>query len=366
MFHRFSLLALIALLSACSAGSDTIVNDPKKDDDNSLDEKQGPVATATWDSNFNLQGLNDTLTYLTVLDGKVHGFGTFDGTNNGTQLNGSFFLDTLTIKPLSKAPLQNGDSVHAFIAPTSDGSTMYGYAHYWHTNPTFLKYDGTTWSRPFSQDAFLLEHLAVAGGKLYGSYRLFSDSTIYMSYDAPFNISNAPFGVRAWVQTMAGFGRELYAATLDPYIDQNPVTEFDHFDGTNWSHMKGMSLPGKVLSIKKIGGQLYVIGDDGPRSRTFFVGHWTGSKWDVISGDMMGDMSERAVDLDVDKDGHYYAATTEEIFRWDGHAWTNLGLTSGGYIRTILIYKGMLIAGGNFYGIGTGPHVPSRCIGVYH
>jgi hypothetical protein len=368
MFHRFYLLIpVLAILSACSAGSDTTVNAPNSNggSGNSLDDKQGPAANAIWDKNFSSNGLDDSLKYLMIIGGKVYGFGTFFATVDQLPLNGAFVLDSLTIKPLPHPPLQNGDSVHVFTSAASDGSTMYGLAYYWHSNPMTLKFDGTSWSFPFSQAAYI-DNIAVAGGKLYGSVRMQSDSAIYINFDGSGNIFNGQFGTTGRVLTMAGFGNELYAATLEDTLFTAPVTQFDHFDGTNWSHMPSMALTGKVKAIKKVGGQLYAFGETAPDDRAFFVAHWTGSKWDKISGDMNGDLSERVADFDVDKDGHYYAATSEEIFKWDGHTWARLGEVSGGYIQTVLIYRGMLIAGGTFFGMSTGLNTPSRCIGIYH
>lgn len=371
MFHRLNLLlGLFAIvLSGCSAGSDTTINPPNNNGGtggNSLDDKQGPAANATWDKNFSANGLNDSLKYVMAIGGKVYGFGTFYATVNGLPLNGAFLLDTLTIKPLPHPPLENGDSVHVFTTAASDGSTMYGLASYWHSNPMTLKYDGTNWTFPFPSYAYGLDNIAVAGGKLYGSVRVQSDSAIYINYDGSGNIFNGEFSTTGRVLTMAGFGNELYAATLEDTLFDAPVTQFDHFDGTNWSHVPSMALTGKVQAIKKIGGQLYAFGETAPDDRSFFVAHWTGSKWDKVSGDMNGDLSERVADFDVDKDGHYYAATSEEIFKWDGQKWTLLGEVSGGYIRTILIHKGMLIAGGTFFGMFTTLNTPSRSIAVYH
>src|SRR5436190_10697385 len=109
MFPRFYILLVLfaSVLSACSAGSDTTVNSPNNGDQNgnSLDDKQGPSANATWDKDFSSNGLDDSLNYLMAIGGKVYGFGTFRSTVNQLPLNGAFLLDSLRIAPLPNPPL---------------------------------------------------------------------------------------------------------------------------------------------------------------------------------------------------------------------------------------------------------------------
>ena len=76
------------------------------------------------------------------------------------------------------------------------------------------------------------------------------------------------------------------------------------------------------------------------------IAMWDGSAWSALDTGLA-----QAVKALVLFNGRLYAGSGQDVYEWDGVAWTSLG-SPGGYVNALTGYNGMLHAGGDFSGQG--------------
>lgn len=306
-------------------------------------------------------GLNQQVLSLEIYNGELHAGGWFtqSGLNTAHKIAKWDGASWTTVGPqIGGAP--NNIWIHALktvgsnlymggIFVSIDGVTMRNIA----------KWNGSSWSAlgdGFNNTVYSLAH---NNGILYagGSFTKNSSATVTLNYIAAWDGTWSPLQntVNGTVNALYHDGTHLYAG--GSFFSAGPANTpgIARWDGSAWSAL-GTGVSDGVLALAKTDGKLLI----GSVSGYSFV-EWNGTsysttdhRFDAVSDNVL----VRAICIigsSVFIGGKFTRINGIEansIAKWDGSAWTPLGIGTPGEIRTLETDGINLYAGGTFSSIG--------------
>ena len=243
----------------------------------------------------------------------------------------------------------------------------------------FSRWDGTSWTKVGTDLNGAVNALVVVGGDIYvaGLFTLSGNPTSanLAKWDgAHWSLLGSAGNNQVFL--LAAVGTDLYAGGVFTSTGGPPVKSIAKWNGTNWSPLNdGVTLGlddvhTHVYGMASTGSDLYVVGDFELAGELAAnrVAKWNGAAWSVLG---MGPDSRVAALLADGNDiyaggGFYYAGgiLTNKIAKWDGTRWSALGNGLGRIdgVNAMALSGGLLYAGGR---ISTAGEVNANNIAVW-
>jgi len=330
----------------------------------------------------------------------VHSFATY----NGELYAGGYFSSAGGV-PANNIAKWNGTNWSAVGNGT--GGIVYSLAVYngelyAGTGNSIIRWNGTNWSDAGSVNCYGIKSMVVFNGNLYAAGN-FPDlggqyGTSIVKWDGntwtPVVPENDLYTVS--IECMAVYNGNLYAAGAYYQIGGGGVADFyriTSWNGTGWSDL--LTIPavytldgalGDILSMKVYNGELYIAGGFGSVDSitTSQIAKWNGSHWSAvgtginagsspIGGDSDGSTYTFVKSLTV-YNGSLYAGgsfssadtiPTVNIAKWNGNAWSGLGLGVYGHVYALIASDTSLYVGGWFNTVN-GNNIPANKIAKWN
>ncbi len=257
---------------------------------------------------------------------------------------------------------------------TVDGTTVNGIA----------KWDGTRWnamgdgfggSRPYvfwitkyKNDIYAAGSFSASGtDSMHGIAKWNGTKWEKIGGDLKFTTQNE------YIAAMHEFNNELYVGGNFDTIGTNAIKNVAKWDGTKWSAV-GTETDDVVLVINSHNNELYIGGYfvfAAPSGFQYRIAKLNGNKFETVGSKGLGDATQRwVVETLATYKGKLYAGgafnvlesgTTQanHVAIWDGTKWSAAGAGVVGLnppaivpVRTMVVYNGLLYAGGGFVNAG--------------
>ncbi len=194
-------------------------------------------------------------------------------------------------------------------------------------------------------------------------------------------------GKPATIWTMFTDGEDLYVAGSFDTVGGVACNSIARWDGTQW-HDMGANMAGRwelfdygepplryvspsvralaVYDGQLIAGGFFALGEGEPYVN---IARWDGQAWqpmgDVFGGEWSGVECLAVYDGRLIVGGYYvidpyvpwHSEPSPDLLAWDGETWQPLGRDMYGYVSSLVVYNGELVAAGSFGALaGTGEH----------
>jgi hypothetical protein len=209
-----------------------------------------------------------------------------------------------------------------------------------------------------------LQAIAVNGSNVFIGGNLTAAGNVkasrIASYDGTnWHALNNGMGAGAQVLALAADGTNVYAGGTFNNADGSGATNIARWDGTSWYPL-GSGVAGFVFAIKIIGTNLYAGGwypiAGGVTANN--IARWDGSSWSALGTGVAGGIilpaSVNAIESDGSNlyvGGSFTSAggvNATNVARWNGNAWSALGLGLNGPVSALLFKGNKLYVGGAF------------------
>jgi trimeric autotransporter adhesin len=340
---------------------------PLNPDDVYWDNKFGPTA---------LSGNGDLPVYASVVDG------------NNLYLAGDFlYAGGLMVNHIVKWDGSQWSTLGTGMNDRITALTFYNgtlYAGGWFTTAGGIpanhiaKWNGSQWAALGSGITGLdwwttVNAIAIIGNDLYAGGDFDHAGGIAVSNLAKWNgsqWSEVYGGVEGVVNTLAVLGTDLYVGGefgyAGPYPSGTYAACIARYDGSQWYPL-GSGMDDYVLTITFHGTDLYAGGffTTSGGITTNYIAKWDGSQWSSLNSTMFGPADETSVHSiafignDLYAGGSYsisgppYPYDLQNIAKWNGTAWSEVGIGFQGYdwyttVYTLAVKGTTLYAGGYF------------------
>ncbi|MFM9997156.1 MAG: hypothetical protein ACKVU4_15310 [Phycisphaerales bacterium] len=147
--------------------------------------------------------------------------------------------------------------------------------------------------------------------------------------------------------TLAAHEGYLYAGGFET-IGFEPIARVARWDGQFWTNLPMIPAGGVGHQVTSLGVSQDVL-HAGGMNTAVAVHQWDGSTWDPLGTQSMWINTLALVSFRGDLvAGGTVPNGSQGLARWNGSAWTNLGLGLNGAVNALLVHDDTLIAGGFF------------------
>jgi hypothetical protein len=155
-------------------------------------------------------------------------------------------------------------------------------------------------------------------------------------------------GTNDSINTIAVYGSELIAAGWFTSAGGQNANRIARWNGSTWQPL-GMGMSGPVFGLGVFEGNLVAGGWFTFAGGVIVNGiaRWNGSIWQP-----MGDLDDETLHDFAVYDGMLYALGSYGAYRWNGASWELLSPGGGGSVNCLTVYRGSLVFGGAFLGMG--------------
>jgi len=295
-------------------------------------------------------GLNGTVTALAVVGATLYAAGDFTA-SGATPLPHVARWTGSGWQALGAGLAREGYAVTVFesqiVAAGPQGSDGNG-------DPTsrVVRWDGTSWipiGSDFGGDVY---DLIVYNGELIAAGEFRYSGAVVLENVARWNGSAwVPFGSRplGLVSAMIIHDGQLVLSGYDPY--SNDTYNAVRWDGQAWQPL-GTQPSREMLALAVHDNVLYGSSGYSASASGSSVFRWDGTHWIALPG-----LNHRIFSLLVYDNALVAAGSNADgsdipVSRWDGNAWSPIGASFDRGMAKLFVYRGQLLASGNFHRVG--------------
>jgi hypothetical protein len=314
-------------------------------------------------------GMRNTVYALAVSGGELYAGGPFapvvggSSTTNLAKWNGSVWTSLSsgvdsTVSALAVAGTElfvGGEFVRA--TNTSGVAIPVNRIAKWNLNG----WSAVGWSGSGSGTDGPVYALAALGTNLYAGGSFWTAAGTLANFIAKWDgisWSSPSSGVNSSVLAFAPSGNDLYAGGVFTTAGGSPASRIAKWCGSNWSAL-GLGMNNTVRALAISGADLYAGGDftaSGGNTLNY-ISMWSGGIWSPLGAGLNSNVYAVAVSSnDVYVGGNFTRATNNggisisanRIAKWNGNAWSSLGMGIDGSVRALAVSGTNLYVGGTF------------------
>lgn len=197
------------------------------------------------------------------------------------------------------------------------------------------------------------------GGVPFNSIAKWDGTTWSTVHDFP-KISSLPGNIN-WITDIAVYNNELYVCGNFHNLPLGTIFNIVKWDGTEWIGVGG-GVSGGTVQLNKMlifNNELIVAGrfskTDNPENPGENIAKWNGTQWSEMGGGVDGAIRDIKVhDNNLYACGYFQHAggiSSDKIAKWDGSKWCGFGTSIDNVVNAIEFYHDTLYIGGGFWTI---------------